>query len=95
MHMTSVVNSPFRASSAASVSMETKSSQKREDKGVISWNYHFYFDHKFTKLIFSNFFILKLSHTKFLRNLSKMQGEYLNTSARRFQIAIHFNLGYA
>ena len=29
MHMTSVVNSPFRASSAASVSMETRSSQKK------------------------------------------------------------------
>ena len=34
-----------------------------------------------------------MSHTKLLSSSSKMQGENLKTSARRFQGDIHFNLG--
>ena len=84
-------------------------------KGVVSseLSYPFYFDHKFTKSIFSDF-ILKLlldlcseikidqilkekinEPNQVLQNLCKMQGEYLKTSGRCFQIGIHFNLGYA
>lgn len=39
-------------------------------------------------------YLKKKRATLLFRSSSKMQGDNLNTSARRFQVGIHFNLGY-